>query len=196
LILKQTTYNKTLLQVALGFFFLVAIRLNASAQSKPVTLWLISPSDFFSDVGQEFEYDDFKPNAVWNEILNKSTDFLGVPYHYSGTGSPGFDCSGFVQKVFSLGEVKLPHSSGMIANLGETVKVGSLQKGDLLFFTGRNASKKEVGHLGVVFSIKNKQIKMIHAAVTGGVRIDRPFEIDYYKDRFLFARRIVLPTSF
>jgi cell wall-associated NlpC family hydrolase len=196
LILRQTTYNKTLLRVALGFFFLVSICLKAFAQNKQETIWLVSPTDFFSGSNQDFEYDDFKPVAVWDEILNKSTDFLGVPYHYSGTGSPGFDCSGFVQKVFSLGQLKLPHSSGMIANMGDALEVANVQKGDLLFFTGRNASKKEVGHLGIVFSIKDKQVKMIHAAVTGGVRIDRPFEIDYYKDRFLFARRIVLPVSF
>lgn len=56
-------------------------------------------------------------------LVDRSLNFLGVPYRFGGT-SPitGFDCSGFVGKVFAdaLG-FGMPRTAAEMAQMGEQV---------------------------------------------------------------------------
>ena len=69
-------------------------------------------------------------------LVDRSLNFLGVPYRFGGT-SPltGFDCSGFVGKVFSdaLG-FGMPRTASEMSQMGEQVKINELKPGDLVFF--------------------------------------------------------------
>jgi cell wall-associated NlpC family hydrolase len=49
----------------------------------------------------------------------------------------------------------------------------------------------QVGHVGMVIEKTEGSFKMIHAAVSGGVRID-DYNAPYYKARFLFGKRLEL----
>ena len=174
---------------------LIISTLHIKAQEiEVVEPWLISPSEFFESVTEHEKYFVLPYNGVQTYILTDlEALYLGTPYRYGGTSKTGLDCSGFIQKFGEAIGVNLPHSSKMIAEYGEEIPLEEVEQGDLLFFTGRNKNQPIVGHVGVVYSLERDEIKMIHAAVTGGVRIDKPFTVDYYKDRFLFAKRLLLP---
>ncbi|RSX54912.1 peptidase P60 [Bifidobacterium dolichotidis] len=62
-----------------------------------------------------------------------ATQFVGAPYVFGGNQPSGWDCSGFVQYVFSQFGISLPHSSG--AQMGVGTPVNSLAEarpGDIL----------------------------------------------------------------
>jgi cell wall-associated NlpC family hydrolase len=66
-----------------------------------------------------------------------------------------------------------------------------IRPGDLVFFTGRNARSKKVGHVGIVVdSGKNGNFIFIHASTSKGVTVTSSTE-DYYRERYLSARRVV-----
>ena len=48
--------------------------------------------------------------------------------------------------------------------------------------------------MGIVVSIKDSNVKFIHAALKGGIRFDSTSS-DYYRKRYLGIRRIALAKS-
>ena len=58
-----------------------------------------------------------------------------------------------------------------------------------MFFKGRNSKSVNVGHVSLVIENKDGNIKMIHAT-RRGVIIDEYLKMEYYRQRFLMARRI------
>ena len=84
--------------------------------------------------------------------------YLGVPYVWAGSTPLGFDCSGLVMYAFSNVGVLLPHSTYIDWTLGTHVSMDQLQKGDLVFFNGRE-------HMGIYLG--NGQF--VHAPHTGDV---------------------------
>ena len=116
-------------------------------------------------------------------LVDRSLNFLGVPYRFGGT-SPitGFDCSGFVGKVFAdaLG-FGMPRTAAEMAQMGEQVKINELKPGDLVFFNTRN---KPFSHVGVYIGGQ----RFVHAPSSNGrVRIDS-LSARYYAQRFEAAR--------
>jgi hypothetical protein len=97
------------------------------------------------------------------------------------------DCSDFVGKVFAENKVKLPRSSAAMSIEGEEVEGSKqLRMADLLFFAGK-AGGKTVGHVAIYI---NNGI-FIHQANPGeGVRQESLYS-DYWRKRFLWARRIM-----
>ena len=101
----------------------------------------------------------------------------------------GFDCSGFVGKVFSdaLG-FGMPRTAAEMAQMGEQVKINELKPGDLVFF---NTMRRAFSHVGIYVG----DGKFIHAPRTGGkVRIE-DMQQAYWQRRFNGARRAELPET-
>ncbi|MES2836509.1 MAG: C40 family peptidase [Bacteroidota bacterium] len=134
--------------------------------------------------------DNFAVESRYDSLLTYAKQYIGIKYKYQGTTKNGFDCSGFVQHVFAHYNKKLPHASTAQALIGEEIQLKNLQKGDLVFFKGRSLKSKKVGHVGIVMEANNGHFKMIHASVHKGVTIDYFPEGEYYKKRYLTARRI------
>lgn len=70
-------------------------------------------------------------------LVGRATRFIGIPYLWGGTTPKGFDCSGLVQRVFSMEGISLPRDADMQALVGDLIPkedAGSLAPGDLLFF--------------------------------------------------------------
>lgn len=122
-------------------------------------------------------------------LVDRSLNFLGVPYRFGGT-SPltGFDCSGFVGKVFSdaLG-FGMPRTAAEMSQMGEQVKINELKPGDLVFF---NTMRRAFSHVGIYLG--NNQF--VHAPSSGGVVRVEDMRINYWAARYDGARR-VLPLS-
>ena len=133
--------------------------------------------------------DDF---AMIDDMLNYARKFMGVRYVRGGRSPKGFDCSGFTSYVFKQFGITLSTSSSAQALQGTKVQRDEIVAGDLLFFTGRSAKSKRVGHVGIVVDhdFETGEITFIHAATSGGIKIDR-ISAPYYKARFLQARRVI-----
>jgi murein DD-endopeptidase / murein LD-carboxypeptidase len=125
----------------------------------------------------------------WREqIVDYAKSFLNKPYCYSGNRDKCFDCSGFVQRVFSQFQMNLPHSSSAQATCGQFVSMQHAQIGDLIFFNGRNAHSEDIGHVGIVVQVSENDILFIHSSVKSGVVISSIHE-PYYQKRFMCIKQ-------
>ncbi len=129
-------------------------------------------------------------NSTIDNIIAVGKTFLGIPYRWGGTSESGFDCSGFIKYIFEWFGVKLPRTSKEMANYGAYVSKTELQKGDLIFFTGRNSNSGVIGHIGIVVEVTSEAIKMMHSSSSQGVHIEDLNKSDYFKRRYLTARRL------
>ncbi|MCE2504218.1 MAG: C40 family peptidase [Chlorobi bacterium] len=125
--------------------------------------------------------DNLSPSQ--RKILIVAEDWLGTPYLYGGISKKGTDCSGFVYNVFAVADVQLPRTSRDQSTVGAMINDERIQPGDLVFF---NTTGDGVSHVGI--AIGND--KFIHASTSKGVIISS-LEEEYYRKRFLFARRLL-----
>ena len=124
-------------------------------------------------------------------LVSLAMNYLGTPYHYGGRTPKAFDCAGFALFLYRHFGYSLPAWSGAQARLGvEVSDTRNLHPGDLVFFGGRGA-KKIVGHTGIVVDtdVRTGVFRFIHASTGAGVIISRSTE-DYYKSRYITARRL------
>jgi cell wall-associated NlpC family hydrolase len=112
---------------------------------------------------------------------------LGIRYRTaSSSPSRGFDCSGFVNYVFSNFGFKVPRSSREFAASGEAKKLEDAKIGDVILFTGTNSRSRTPGHVGIIYSIDGDEIKFIHSS-SGNKRGVTITSLDegFYKKRFI-----------
>lgn len=122
-----------------------------------------------------------------SRIIEFAKSMIGIRYRAaSSSPSRGFDCSGFVNYVFSNFGFKVPRSSRDFAASGDAVKLEDAKIGDVILFTGTNSRSRRPGHVGIVYSIDGDEIKFIHSSSGNarGVTITSLNE-GFYKKRFL-----------
>jgi len=117
-----------------------------------------------------------------NAIIATAEKYIGVPYKWGGESSTGFDCSGFVQYVFTQNGITLPRVSLDQSTVGTSVNFTNLQAGDLIFFSMENNGT--VDHVGIY--IGNGQF--INASSSLGVTI---YPIGPYWESVEFSARRV-----
>lgn len=126
-------------------------------------------------------------NTSPNRLMDFAKSMLGIRYR-SASSSPkrGFDCSGFVNYVFSNFGFKVPRSSRDFAASGEAKSIEDAKIGDVILFTGTNSRLRRPGHVGIIYSVDGDEIKFIHSSSGGakGVTITSLNE-GFYKKRFL-----------
>ncbi|CAM5191288.1 NlpC/P60 family protein OS=Ureibacillus acetophenoni OX=614649 GN=SAMN05877842_101156 PE=3 SV=1 [Ureibacillus acetophenoni] len=119
------------------------------------------------------------------EFRETAKQYLNTPYRWGGTTTRGFDCSGYVMKVFTDLGINLPRTSSMQYQVGEAVAKDELQPGDLVFFntTGKG---KSVSHVGIYYG----DGKFIHSQSYKGVSITDLNDPKYWGARYVGAKRI------
>ena len=81
------------------------------------------------------------------QVLTAGEKYLGVPYVWGGTDpEKGFDCSGFVQRVFADLGVSLPRVSIDQSKAGTAVpNLAEARPGDLVFWYGDGSRPNHIG---------------------------------------------------
>jgi len=124
------------------------------------------------------------PIGKGSGVVQTALGYRGVRYRWGGLSSRGFDCSGFVNKVFRQHGVHLPRSAREIYRSGSPVSSEELRPGDLVFF---HTTRPGISHVGIYIGGG----KFIHSSSVRrvGVKISSLAE-GYYSRRFVGARRI------
>ncbi len=118
-----------------------------------------------------------------SDVITTARRFIGIPYRYGGAcPETGFDCSGFVQYVFSLHGIKLPRTASSQAATG--IQVADLAPGDLVFFSTEKTGL--IDHVGIYMGNN----AFIHASRSKGITIT-PLQDTWYGPRYAFARRLL-----
>lgn len=124
------------------------------------------------------------PSGVASKIISTSKNYLGVPYVWGGTSPQGFDCSGFIQYVFSKNGISLPRVTSDQYNAGTSVSKSNLIPGDLVFF---ETYKPGPSHIGIYLG--NNQF--IHAS-SGAEKVTiSNLTSTYYTSHYIGARRVI-----
>lgn len=84
-----------------------------------------------------------------DNVITYAETFMGVSYVWGGTSPSGFDCSGFVQYVYSHFGITLPRTSEEQYGVGSAVDKSNLQPGDLVFFNWGEDGIPGPGHVGM-----------------------------------------------
>ncbi len=141
------------------------------------------PMDYLSQKRQE----------LLDNIELDAKRFLGVPYVWGATGPNKFDCSGFTQWVYRDSGINIPRISRDQARVGQFVQYEDLQRGDMVFFDTKKKRQGKVTHVGIYLGHGD----FIHASSAGKSVVIYNFnQKPYYKDRFLWGRRVLNPELY
>jgi hypothetical protein len=118
--------------------------------------------------------------------MDTARQYVGVPYIYGAASPAGFDCSGFVNYVYTAAAgIPLPRTSKNIWTSGEAVRIAAAQPGDIIVFDTVGGAPS---HVAILLDDET----MIHA-VSQGPRTG--VIISSIRDRY-FAPRIMGLRSF
>ncbi|MGB0524926.1 MAG: C40 family peptidase [Flammeovirgaceae bacterium] len=126
------------------------------------------------------------------DMVNFAEKQEGVHYFYTGEKpETGFDCSGFVLYVYRNFGYNFMHSTKMAAQLGKPVELLDARPGDFVCFGSHDAKQyKRIFHMGMVYSNDGTEVKVIHATVSKGVKIDS-LTSGYWSNSAFFIRNVM-----
>ncbi|MGI6491069.1 MAG: NlpC/P60 family protein [Pelotomaculum sp.] len=117
-------------------------------------------------------------------IVSEAKQFLDLPYLWAGASSYGFDCSGFVMRLYQSQGISIPRDADDQALAGTAVARDNLLPGDLVFFATLKGTG-QIHHVGMYIG----DGQMIHAPnSTAAVRIDN-LAGSHYAEEYWGARR-------
>ena len=120
--------------------------------------------------GQAVSYPDGPASSQQGNIAaDWALSKIGAPYQWGGAGPYTYDCSGLAMVAWAHAGVGLLHYTGDQWVEGVPVSLGSLERGDLLFYATDNADPATIHHVGIYIGGGT----MVDAPHTGvDVRID------------------------
>ncbi len=122
-------------------------------------------------------------NTVKQKLEKEFKKYKGVKYRYGGTTSLGFDCSGYVQRVYKEAfNINLPRTTKAMMKTGKKVSKKNLKPGDLVFFH----PTRKYYHVGIYMG----NGVFMHASSSKGVMKSR-MDLPYWKRSYVTARRIL-----
>jgi cell wall-associated NlpC family hydrolase len=117
-------------------------------------------------------------------IAARARTLTGTTYRNGGSTPAGFDCSGFVQYLYTYAGLALPRTAEAQFDVGEHIGERSITAGDLVFF---RIDGHRVSHVGIALG----DGAFVHAPnARSTVRLDR-LDSRYWSERFAGARRLV-----
>lgn len=126
------------------------------------------------------------------KLVSFAKSLIGVRYRYASSNpNLGFDCSGFINYVFSHYDIKVPRSSASFTSFGKEIELQHAKRGDLILFTGTNSNRKVVGHIGIITSNPNEKIAFIHSTSGKAYGVIITPLNKYYVGRFVKVIRVL-----
>jgi cell wall-associated NlpC family hydrolase len=131
------------------------------------------------------EYSPIYTAEIESSLEKAINDRLGLPYLWAGTDDRGYDCSGFVWRVFREAGVDFDRNSAR--NLWQVLPEATSEEftrfGTLVFFQG-------LDHVGIVRDTDS----FYHASTSEGVTLSYFDKSDkYWRSRIIGYRRIFAP---
>ncbi|MDB5150469.1 MAG: NlpC/P60 family protein [Mucilaginibacter sp.] len=151
----------------------------------------------YAEVEANYETGDVTPA----ELVEFAQTLKGIRYRYGSTNpEKGFDCSGFVNYVFTHFGISIPRSSSDFAPV-KGIDIKDAKFGDLILFTGtRSHNYHSAGHIGIVISQPGEPLVFIHSTsgdengVTETAMNDR-YERRYIKTIRVFKEEVATPEE-
>jgi cell wall-associated NlpC family hydrolase len=131
------------------------------------------------------EYSPIYTAEIESSLDKAINDRLGAPYLWAGTDDRGYDCSGFVWRVFREAGVDFDRNStrNLWQDLPEATSEEFTRFGTLVFFSG-------LDHVGIVRDADS----FYHASTSEGVTLSYFDKFDkYWRSRIIGYRRIFAP---
>lgn len=113
-------------------------------------------------------------------VVADAIELLGKPYVWGGTTPKGFDCSGFVQYVYSKNSIQLPRTVSQMWQEGK--KLSEPQVGDLVFF---ETYKPGASHVGIYIG----KGQFVHCGDEKTGVTTALMSNSYWKQRYLGSKR-------
>ncbi len=140
-----------------------------------------------------YDFTDSSIDSLRQKLIKFAEKQNGIVYYYSGEKpETGFDCSGFTKYVYGHIGIEIPHNAQKQSDLtGINKSIEDAAPGDLIFFGTQNEESYYTIHAGIVFSVFEDDISVIHC-VSGGVSIDgKNSSWDrYWKNEVLFIKTL------
>ncbi|MGB9715956.1 MAG: LysM peptidoglycan-binding domain-containing protein [Thermodesulfovibrionales bacterium] len=128
--------------------------------------------------------EDISNMGIREKLILFAKKMMDIPYRFGGNSIFGIDCSGFVQKVYSMIGISLPRSARQQFEEGKPIDKADLSIGDLVFFRTYAPFPSHVGiYLGDDLFIHASSIKK-------KVTIDS-LTTPFYLKRFIGAKRVI-----
>jgi probable lipoprotein NlpC len=131
------------------------------------------------------------PKQARSKVVELALSYQGSPYLVGGTDEKGFDCSGFVYRVYydAVG-ASLPRTARSQYAFREPIDASKLQPGDLLFFDTTGS----ISHVGIY----EGEGRFVHSASDGPRRgvIESSLSESYWAKSFVAAGRILPPAEY
>ena len=127
------------------------------------------------------------------QVRSELEKYIGTRYKRGGTGSDGFDCSGFARSMYrKLFGIDLPHNAQSQYQLPAFTKLNanSLRTGDLVFFSP-TTKKQRINHVGIYLD----DGQFIHAESNRGIIISSIDE-EHWRQRLVSAKGLDTKKQF
>lgn len=105
------------------------------------------PSYSYEEPSYSFEEPSYSYGGASTAIATAKT-YLGVPYVWGGESYGGVDCSGLTMLAWESAGVDLPHLSRAQYGYGTHVPIGSMEAGDLIFWSS-NGTQSGIYHVAI-----------------------------------------------
>jgi len=124
---------------------------------------------------------------LFDDILAYGQQYLGRPWTAGGSHpNTGFDCSGFIQWIYSVHGINLPRTAQGQFNHGTAISNSNARPGDLVFFEGTYVSNSRITHVGMYVGGG----RMLHVGSNRGVEFS-PATTGWWAPHFVGFRRVI-----
>ena len=105
------------------------------------------PSYSYEEPSYSYEEPSYSYGGASTAIATAQS-YLGVPYVWGGESYGGVDCSGLTMLAWGSAGVDLPHLSRAQYGYGTHVPIGSMEAGDLIFWSS-NGTQSGIYHVAI-----------------------------------------------
>jgi lipoprotein Spr len=141
----------------------------------------------YAEVEANYETGDVTPA----ELVEFAQTLKGIRYRYGSTNpEKGFDCSGFVNYVFTHFGISIPRSSSDFAPV-KGIDIKDAKFGDLILFTGtKSHNYRSAGHIGIVISQPGEPLVFIHSTSGDENGVTETAMNERYERRYIKTIRV------